>query len=227
MEYKLLRKTVTNSIYNVDNAFYLIVPKMIVDRNIEVVIEEEVNSKFNEIFNSSMITIVRPFAKGYFDNIDDLVVRQKLRVLINNDIDLARQALDQEGIKYNDVSSLKTPFEEFKEWYLGETDKQKKLNMIDTNIAKPSELYKETSDELVEIEKRKEELLSLKQELIENKDSIDQSSKGSEKGHQKLLANGKSTLKSFDDGFINIILLSLVTLVVTVGTMLAMIYIMR
>lgn len=229
MEYKLIRKTVTSSIYNVDNAFYLIVPKLIIDRNIEVVIEENVNLRIDEISNSSNITIARPFASDYFNNINDLVAKYKLKSLINTDVSLARQVLQKENIEYNNDVSLNTPYSDFKTWYQSDLDRQSVFNKIDVNAANPISSYKETNDDLIEIQKRKEELLSLKQELYSNKDVIEGEIKedsGKGNGKQKIISNGKSTLKSFDDGFINIIFLCIVTLFVTVGTMLAMLYIM-
>lgn len=223
MEYRLFKQTVTTDIYNVNNIFYLIVPKIIIDKNIKVIIDSNINSRINEISNTSSITIARPFALDYFNDIGDISSKQRLKAIINQDLSEAKEALTRENIEFSEEVTLSTPFEEFKEWYLGNTASQKKIEEISINQANPEESYKKEDDNINATLRLKKDLLALREELIE-KSEVEA---GSEKGHRKVLSNGKSTLKSFDDGFVNIIFLSLVTIIVTVGTMMAMIYVMR
>lgn len=212
MECKLYKETPTSNVFAVNRSFYLIVPKLRVNPNIEVIIDYEVRNNLEAYFNSSNIGIIRIYAKNYFDDIDDEISCYKLKSIINTDISITKQILTSNNIEYNDNVIITTPFEKFKEWYINENTRQDTYKRIKNNVANPTYLVKE--DSISESQKRINELKELKKEVLES--SGQTSAKKSKKGKVKTLSNGHSLLDyQINDGFINIIFLSLVTISVS------------
>lgn len=233
MECVLFKQTITANIYAVNKSFYLVVPKLRVDPNIEVVIDDDIIANLDNYANTSNIRIMRVFAKDYFPKLGtDLVVKHQLKSLINEDINATKQALESLVIPYSSKVVLTTPFKNFKEWYQSDIDRQKIYDKISTSIADPMSAYEETSDELTESQKRVQELLKLKESLLQTRISQEpesasvNTSTSNTKGKRIALNDGRSNY-IVDDGFINVVFLSIVTIVVTVGSIIAMLAILR
>lgn len=242
--YKLLNTPViTTKTYIVDNSFYLVVPKMVSIKDIEVMIAENVNEQMQALSNTDKITIIRPLSKEFLDKLSDVRIRYQLKAHIQKDLQATRLVLNQEGIKYGDNVSIKSFDEGFAKWYQDEEQAHKTQAQIWASGAKPEEVFRNTSEELVAVKEKKQQLVELREQAIQavlnlNTNPTDSSksesaSKGEEKGKSLVLSNGKSLEPDkngqivFNDGFINILLLSFVTAFVTIGTVVAMLYILR
>ena len=108
-------------------------------------------------------------------------------------------------------------FDQFQKINDNKFDKEKELN----NIPKASE-------EILAYKQEREQLLALRGQLL-TKSPLLESESGNSKGKQKTLSTkaGKVYSGLDPDGFINIFLLCIISLYVTVGTMLAVIFTLR
>lgn len=209
MDCKLYKETPTSQVFAVNKSFYLIIPKLRIDPSIEVIIDHNIKEKLEKYFSGSNISIIRVFAKNYFDDINDEISCHKLKSIINADISITKQILAFNKIHYTDNIIITTTFEKFKEWYINENTRQDTYKRIQDNVASPTFLNKE--DDISESQKRINELMSLKNEVLAF--SGQNQSKNNKKDKVKKLSNGHSLLDyKINDGFINIILLSLVTI---------------
>ena len=143
----------------------------------------------------------------------------KLKSIINADISVVRQILDGNKIEYNDTVIIKTPFEEFKKWYIGENTRQDTYKRIKENNSNYD--YPNKADNLSESQKRINELLEMKETYLKAKDS------GQTNNKTKTLSNGHNLLNyNFDDGFVNVVFISLVTIIVSITSILFMLNIL-
>lgn len=217
MECKLYKEDENKYIYAVNRAFYLVIPKIRNNPNIEVVLDSNIKDKLEEYTKTSNIGVIRVFAKNYFTDISDEISRYKLKSIINSDISVVRQILDNNKIKYSDIVYINTPFQEFKDWYITENTRQDTYKRISQDKAKYE--YQNSSDTITENQRKINELLELRDEYLQPKDT----NQTSTKGKQKLLSNGHSLLNyNFDDGFVNVVFLSLVTIIVSISSILFM-----
>ena len=210
MECKLYRETPTSRVFAVNKSFYLIIPKLRINPSIEVIIENDVKDKLENYFNISNIGIIRIYAKNYFDDITDEISCYKLKSIINTDISISRQILSSNNIEFSEEVVITTPFENFKEWYVNENTRQDTYKRISSNVANP--VYLDKEDNISESQKRINELMTLKNEVL-NASGQTEDKRNDKK---KSLSNGHNLLNnSYNDGFINIIFLSLVTIIIS------------
>ena len=219
MECKLYKETEDSYIYAVNKAFYLIIPKLRFNPSIEIVLDNDIKGKLEEYSKTSNVGVIRVFAKNYFEDISDEISRYKLKSIINADISVVRQILDGNKIEYNDTVIIKTPFEEFKKWYIGENTRQDTYKRIKENNSNYD--YPNKADNLSESQKRINELLEMKETYLKAKDS------GQTNNKTKTLSNGHNLLNyNFDDGFVNVVFISLVTIIVSITIILFMLNIL-
>lgn len=215
MECKLYKEDETKYIYAVNRAFYLVIPKVRNHPDIEIVLDNNIKDKIEEYAKTSNIGVIRVFAKNYFEDTLDEISRYKLKSIINADISVVRQILDKNHIQYSDVVFINTPFLEFKQWYINENTRQDTYKKISEDKAHYE--YKEGNDTISENQRKINELIELRESYLQPKES------GSTRGKQKLLTNGHNLLNyNFDDGFINVVFLSLVTIIVSISSILFM-----
>lgn len=220
MECRLYKQTAVSYTYIINNSFYLIVPKLRVNPDLEVVIEEDINSKLDNFTGTSNIVIARVYEENFLKQMhDEFVEMLKLKSLINHDLSLARQILDKNKIAYGQHVILNTPFEAYKKWYEDNINNEETFDKIKNNIALPDNAYKNSTDTISARQKRIEELNEIKQ-------SISKTDKGNETGKKKKLSTGHTTYV-FNDGFINVVFIAFVTLVVTVGTVVSMLLLLK
>lgn len=196
MECKIYRETATNYIYAVNNAFYLVIPKLRVKPSIEVIIDDNIKENLDMYFKTTNIGVIRVYAANYFADMSDDVSKHKLKSIINADISIVKQILDKNKIEFEDRIIINTKFSGFKDWFINENTRQ--------DVDKGND--------------RVEELLALKEEYLAKKDGINSSSSisNSKKKRDKVksLSNGHSLLNySFEDGFTNVVFLSIVTII--------------
>ena len=157
MECKLYKETEDSYIYAVNKAFYLIIPKLRFNPSIEIVLDNDIKGKLEEYSKTSNVGVIRVFAKNYFEDISDEISRYKLKSIINADISVVRQILDGNKIEYNDTVIIKTPFEEFKKWYIGENTRQDTYKRIKENNKEKVYIKQECVEWLKEVYFNKEE----------------------------------------------------------------------
>lgn len=216
MECKLYKETDNVYIYAVNKAFYLVIPKNRFNPSIEIILDNDIKEKLNEYVDTNNIGIIRVFAKNYFEDVDDEISRYKLKSIINTDISVVRQILDSNHIEYNDTVIITTPFEDFKKWYINENTRQDTYKRIKENNSPYNYSFKE--DNLSESQRRINELIELKNAYLVPKEGQNFS-----KDKTKKLSNGHNILNyNFDDGFINVVFLSLVTIIVSISSILFM-----
>lgn len=193
MECKLYRETSTSLVFAINKAFYLIIPKLRIKPNIEIVIDCDIEEKLENYFNISNIAIIRRYSLKYFDGVNKENLNS-IKDITNSDLSLTKKILSSNRIDFNDEVIITTPFEEIKKMY---------------NI----------SDSLSERQKRINELIKLKNELIE---SSSQSRKKAN-NKRKTLNNGHSLLDYHNEGFANTMLLSLITIIISIIVILSVI----
>lgn len=196
MECKIYRETATNYIYAVNNAFYLVIPKLRVKPSIEVIIDDNIKENLDMYFKTTNIGVIRVYAANYFVDMSDDVSKHKLKSIINADISIVKQILDKNKIEFEDRIIINTKFSGFKDWFINENTRQ--------DVDKGND--------------RIEELLALKEEYLAKKNGIDSSSSVSNSKKKsdkvKALSNGHSLLNySFEDGFTNVVFVSIVTII--------------
>ncbi|MDD3187066.1 MAG: hypothetical protein PHD02_01160 [Bacilli bacterium] len=250
--YTNLFETVTSNVYLVNGTFYLVVPKSIGYPHITFVLENKANDKLNTLANTNRISIIRPFRDEDLDHIDEIDTRFALKGIISKEAKEAKQVLGNLNVPFNDDIVLETSYNSFAEWFNGQNEAENTLVDITRNFAMPPEVNNadvlptgnRESDQMMQVEqlleqtsnfpapgsdfgKSKAELQTMldyaKREQQANSQIVDG---GSERGKVKVKSNGHSTI-TFDDGFINIILLSIVTMVVTIGTVVSMLFLLR
>lgn len=239
MNYSIIETPViTTNTYNVDNTFYLVVPKMISTREIEIIIEYSAGLKMPDLSNTDKITIIRPLSKEFLGRLNELSIRKQLKALIQQDLAVTKKILAEKGIACNDKVSIKSFSIDFISWYRKEETMFQTAADIESSQAKPEQEYKETSDELVAARIRREELIALRDQAklaqLAIPNQFTEDNQGVQSGKRLVKSNGQSLLPKDEnghiiigDGFINILLLSFVTAFVTIGTVVAMLYILN
>lgn len=225
MECNLYKETSTSKVYAVNRSFYLVIPKLRIDPSIEVIIDSEIKEKLDNYFNMSNIGIIRIFAGNYFDDLSDEISRYKLKSIINTDISISRQILNANNINYKDDILITTPFEKFKEWFVNENTRQDIFKRIKENVANTDKEILNKQDDLSQSQKRINELLELKKSILNSNNQ----SVGNKKSNEKVksLSNGHSLLDiKYNDGFTNILFLSLITIIISLTWIILMFSIM-
>lgn len=204
MECKLYKETPTSYIYAVNRAFYLVIPKIRFKPNIEIIIDNDIADKLTLYSNTTSVGVIRVFAKNYFSDINDLVSMQKLKSIINADVSITKQILQKNNIEFTDEIVITTPFEDFKNWYINENLRHETSNSDDNNLS--------------ENQKMLLGLKALKEDFSGNSNSMNNSIANKSKDKKLSLSNGHSLLNyNYNDGFTNVLLISLITIIVSLS----------
>ena len=211
------------------------------NQTLEIIVEEQyqidnLNALINLSYNNTNFFVIPILPNIAFEMLEkqDGNMYREVFIRISKSVQHALSSLqttDKKIEKPYQITTKMEPFtnyvkEQFKILEQIQKIKEDRFNMQEILDAIPK-----ASEELLAYKKEKERLLALRGQLLRKTsfDSMDEAETGTMKGKQKTLSTKEGKLYSSLDpnGFINIFLLCIITLYVTVGTMLAVIFTLR